>query len=100
MRFQTYKNGDNSLVALFDHVAYNLVVEVLNVFPLNALLAILILLRFQRELNKQLLKFLIAVVDAKLFEAAKSVSVVMDTGCCGFTCWSASLQIRRCPGAP
>ena len=56
-------------MALLNHVADDFVVEVLNVFPLDTLFAIFVLLRFQCQLNEKLLKFLVAVINAKLLKA-------------------------------
>ena len=57
---------------LFLHqIADDAVVEVLHRDPLDAFSLILFLLLFQDQLNEQLLKFLIAVVDAELLKAEK-----------------------------
>ena len=58
-------------MALLNHVADDFVVEVLNVFPLDPLFAIFVLLRFQCQLNEKLLKFLVAVINAKLLKAER-----------------------------
>ena len=53
---------------LLNQLANNLVVEVLDWCPLNLLLSIFFLLSLQSQLNENLLKLLIDVVDAKLLE--------------------------------
>ncbi len=52
----------------FNEGADGLVVEVLDVHPLDALAEVLLLLTLQHQLNEQLLQLLIAVVDAELLE--------------------------------
>jgi len=55
-------------VFLLDQVTDDFVVKILNMFPFNALPAILLLLRLQCQLNEELLKLFIAEVDAELFK--------------------------------
>lgn len=63
------ESGENAWGALLlDKIADNLVVEVFDWRPLDLFSDILLLLRFQCEFNKDLLKFLIDVVDAKLLK--------------------------------
>jgi hypothetical protein len=62
IRLQTF-------VSLLDQVANDLVVKELNRHPLNALSEVFFLLRLQSEFNEELLKLLIAVVDAELLKA-------------------------------
>ena len=50
------------------HPADWLVVEVVDVDPLDPLTAIFLLLLPQYQLHKELLEFLVAIVDAKLFK--------------------------------
>ena len=52
-----------------NHGTNGLVVEVVDVHPLYSLIAVLFLLSLQHQLNKKLLQFFIAVVDAELFKA-------------------------------
>ena len=54
---------------LLDEIAANLVVEVVNVLPLDALGAVLLLLGLERELDEDLLQFLVHEVDAQLLES-------------------------------
>ena len=51
---------------LVDQLADNFVVEVFHVDPFDAFLSVLLLLLFQNQLNEELLKFFVTVVDAKL----------------------------------
>ena len=55
----------------FNQVHDDLVVEVLDVLPLDALSLVLLLFLFQHQLNEELLKLFITVVDAELFKALK-----------------------------
>ena len=55
----------------FNQVHDDLVVEVLDVLPLDALSLVLFLFLFQHQLNEELLKLFITVVDAELFKALK-----------------------------
>lgn len=57
---------------LLDEVADDLVVEVGDRLPLDALLEVLLLLRLKSQLNEQLLQLLVAVVYAELFKADDS----------------------------
>ena len=59
---------DTGRTSFFNEVAHDLVVEVLDRSPFDLLLYVFFLLSFQRELNEDLLKFLVNVVDAKLLE--------------------------------
>ena len=52
----------------FDHVADDLVVEVLYGDPGDAFSEVLFLLRLQSQLDEHLLQFFVAVVDAELFK--------------------------------
>lgn len=54
---------------LFNEVTNDNVVEVLHGLPLDALAQVLFLLLLQRQLDEQLLQFLVAEVDAELLEA-------------------------------
>ncbi len=65
---------------LFDEVTDDLVVEVLDGSPLDLLVGVLLLFLLEGELDEDLLKLLVDVVDAELFERV----VVKD------------LEIRRC----
>jgi hypothetical protein len=62
-------------VFLLDQVTDDFVVKILNMFPFNALPAILLLLRLQCQLNEELLKLFIAEVDAELFKTENKVQV-------------------------
>ena len=53
----------------FNEVTYNLVVEIVNRNPFNALLHILLLFSFQSQLNEDLLQFLIHKIDAELLKS-------------------------------
>lgn len=55
---------------LFDEVADDFVVEILNRLPSDSLFEILFLFRFKSKSNKKLLKFFVAEVYAKLLETA------------------------------
>jgi hypothetical protein len=55
-------------VFLLNQVADDFVVEVLNMFPFNALSLILLLLGLKCQLNEELLKLFITEVDAELFK--------------------------------
>lgn len=57
---------------LLNEVTDDLVVEVRNRLPLDALLEVLFLLRLESQLNEQLLQLLVAVVDAELFKTDDS----------------------------
>ena len=54
--------------ALLDQVANDFIVEVIDRGPFNLLSDILLLLSFQSELDKNLLEFLVDIVDTELFE--------------------------------
>lgn len=54
---------------LFDQVTADLVVEVLDVLPLNTFGIVFLLFSFEGELNENLLKLLIHEVDAHLFKS-------------------------------
>lgn len=56
---------------LLDQVAYDLVVEVLDRRPLDLLAHVLLLLRLERELNKDLLELFVDIVDAELLERVR-----------------------------
>ncbi len=60
---------DNAAVFLLDHGTDDLVVEVVDSLPRDALAGILLLLLPQRQLHKHLLQLFIAVVDAQLLKA-------------------------------
>ncbi len=49
----------------------NLIIEILNLLPLNALSLILFLLAFDGFINENLLQFLVHKVDAELFERVR-----------------------------
>lgn len=53
----------------FHQITYNLIIEVFNVGPLDAFPVVFFLLLLEYQLNKQLLKLLVTIVDAELFEA-------------------------------
>ena len=53
----------------FNEFTHNLVVEVIDGGPFDALIHILLLLSFEGELNEDLLQFLIDKVDAELLKA-------------------------------
>lgn len=57
-----------TLVFFFNKVTDDLVIEIGNGFPGDALAAIFVLFRFERQLDKELLKLFVAVIDAKLLE--------------------------------
>ena len=61
-------DGDDALVRLLDQVAYNFVVEVVNVEPVNVLALVLLLLLLQHELDEELLQLFVAVINAELFK--------------------------------
>lgn len=54
---------------VFNEVTYNLVVEIVNRNPFNALLHILLLFSFQSQFNEDLLQFLIHKIDAELLKS-------------------------------
>lgn len=58
---------------LLNEVTDDLVVEVRDRLPLDALLEVLLLLRLESQLNEQLLQLLVAVVDAELFKTDDSI---------------------------
>lgn len=58
----------HTLVLLLDKVTDDLVIEIGDGFPSNALAAIFILFGFERQFDEQLLKLLVAVINAELFE--------------------------------
>lgn len=61
--------GENAWGSLLlDEVAHNLVVEEVDGSPLNALSDVLFLFGLEGELNKDLLKLFVDIVDAELFE--------------------------------
>lgn len=55
----------------FNKIADDDVIEVLNRLPFNTLTEVLFLLLLQSQLDEELLKFLIAEVNAELLEAMK-----------------------------
>jgi hypothetical protein len=63
-------------VFLFDQVTDDLVVEILYMFPFNALPLILLLLRLECQFYEQLLKFFIAEVYAELLKTEKNMWVM------------------------
>lgn len=67
---------------LFDEVADDLVVEVRDGLPLNALLEVLLLLRLESQLDEQLLQLLVAVVYAELFKAGDILSKYCGLSSC------------------
>jgi hypothetical protein len=68
-RASVVESGEDSRGAfLFNEVAHDLVVEVLDRRPFDLLSDVFFLFRFQRELDEDLLQFLIDVVNAELFE--------------------------------
>lgn len=58
-------DSDYTFMRCFDQVANNLVVEIINVRPRDALTLVFLLFLLQNKLDEELLQFLIAVVDAK-----------------------------------
>jgi len=52
----------------FNQITANLVVEELNILPLNAFGVVLFLFCLQGELDENLLESLVYVIDAQLFE--------------------------------
>lgn len=64
----------NQALTTFDQIAHNLVVEVLDGGPLNAFPLVLFLFSLQRQLNEELLKLLVNIVDAELLESIFLVS--------------------------
>ena len=59
---------DSWRATLFNKVAHDLVVEVLDRRPLDLLPNVLLLFGLERELNEDLLQFLVDVIDAQLLE--------------------------------
>lgn len=59
---------DTGRTSFLNEIAHDLVVEVLDRCPLNLFAHVFFLLRFQRQLNEDLLEFFINVVDAKLLK--------------------------------
>ena len=53
------------------YLAHRLVVEVVDLLPLDALPGILFLLHLEGELDEELLQLLVAVVDAQLLEGGE-----------------------------
>lgn len=63
------KNGhETGRALLFNKIAADLVVEVIDVLPLNALSKVLLLLGLERELDENLLQLFVDEVDAELLE--------------------------------
>jgi len=62
---------NDPLVLLLHKVHDDLIVEVIDVLPGDALPLVLLLFLLQNQLNEELLQFLVAVVDAELFKAAR-----------------------------
>ena len=50
----------------FNKFTNNLIIKILNICPRNAFALVLFLLLLQNELDKELLKFLVAVIYAEL----------------------------------
>lgn len=57
---------------LLNEITDDLVVEVRDRLPLDALFEVLLLFRLESQLNEQLLQLLVAVVDAELFKTDDS----------------------------
>lgn len=57
-----------TFVFLLHQVTDDLVIKVINLFPLNPFTLVLVLLTPQRQLNEYLLQLLIAVINAELFK--------------------------------
>ena len=58
-----------TLVFFFNKVTNDLVIEIRYGFPSNTLTAIFVLFRFQCQLDKELLKLLVTIINAKLLKA-------------------------------
>jgi hypothetical protein len=55
---------DNSLVRRLDQITDDLIVEILNVRPLDAFTHVLLLFLLEDKFNEQLLKLLVAIINA------------------------------------
>mmetsp|Transcript_15361 Transcript_15361/g.27308 ORF Transcript_15361/g.27308 Transcript_15361/m.27308 type:complete len:207 (-) Transcript_15361:607-1227(-) len=66
--FFVHVREDSCGLSSFNEVTHDLIVEKADFLPPDALARVLVLLRFEGELNKKLLQLFIAVVDAKLLE--------------------------------
>ncbi len=53
----------------FNQIAADLIIKILNRFPLDALLLVLVLLGAQRQIDEDLLELLVHKVDAELLKA-------------------------------
>mmetsp|Transcript_26469 Transcript_26469/g.69624 ORF Transcript_26469/g.69624 Transcript_26469/m.69624 type:complete len:686 (-) Transcript_26469:554-2611(-) len=62
------ERGDDALALGVNQITNDLVVEEFDGLPLDTLAHVLILLRFESELNEKLLKLLVAVVNAELLK--------------------------------
>lgn len=66
------KNSQHPLVLGLDQIDDDLVVEVVDVLPLDALALVLLLLLLENQFNEQLLQLLVTVVDAQLLKTGKN----------------------------
>lgn len=57
-------DGDDSLMRRFHQVADDLIVEVIDVGPLDAFPLVFLLFLFEHKFDEELLKLFVAVVDA------------------------------------
>ena len=62
------EHREDSFALLFHQIYDDAIVEVVNVFPGDAFFLVLLLFLLQNQLDEDLLQFLVAVVDAELFE--------------------------------
>lgn len=62
------QNRDDATMFSFYQLANFFIVKILDRLPLNFFTSILLLFRFQCQLDKKLLQLFVAVVDAKLFK--------------------------------
>ena len=58
----------HTLVFLFDQIADDFVIEISDGYPFDPLATIFILFGFHRQLDEELLKFFVTVINAELFE--------------------------------
>ena len=75
----TYHEWDDADGFGLDQVTDDLVVEVVDVLPLDAFPQVLLLLRLQGQLDEELLELLVTEVDAELLKAGQDT--LLELGC-------------------
>ena len=68
------------------HFADGLIVEVVNVNPLDSLVAVFVLFSAQYQLHKELLQLLIAVVDTELLKTGVDGEIIYRAIYHSFSC--------------